>query len=163
VGCVKFIAGKKTWFEARVAVTNVTNAKCGTFVGFAEEALLGTATLINADQAIVDKDFVGFVQLVADGDAWQTLYNTEGGAVDGTAVSATADVIVTTVMTKLGIYCDGTTVFFYADGVLLADSVTLATAGFPDGEEMALYLGTGSVDAADCVLGVDWVRVAQEI
>jgi len=164
-GHVKFTAGKKTWFEARVAVTNVTNAKCASFVGFAEEGLLGNATLLNANQALVDKDFIGFAQLVADGDAWQTRFNTASGGVgvDGTTVSATADVIVTTVMAKLGIYCDGVTIFFYADGVLLANSVTLATANVPDGEELALYFATGSVDADDCVLGIDWVRVAQEI
>lgn len=163
-GYVKFTAGKKTWFETRVAVTNVTDAKCASFVGFAEEGLLADATLIDADQAIVDKDWVAFVQLPADGDAWQTRFNTAAGGVgvNGTAVSATADVIVTTVMTKLGIYCDGTTIFFYADGVLLADSVALATSNVPNGEELALYFGTGSVDGGDCVLGIDWVRVAQE-
>ena len=164
-GYVKFTAGKKTWFEARVAVTNVTDAKCASFVGFAEEGLLGNATLINADQAIVDKDWIGFVQLPANGDAWQTRFNTASGGVgvNGTAVSATAGVIVTTVMAKLGIYCDGVTIYFYADGVLLADSVTLATSNVPDGEELALYFGTGSVSGEDCVLGIDWVRVAQEI
>ena len=164
-GMVKFKAGKKTWFEARVAVTNVTDAKCATFVGFAEEGLLGNATLIDADQAIVDKDFIAFVQLPADGDAWQTRYNTASGGVgvNGSAISATADVIVTTVYAKLGIYCDGTNIYFYADGVKLADSVALATANVPDGEELCLYLGTGSVDGGDCVLSVDWVRVAQEI
>ena len=163
-GYVKFLTGKKTWFEARVAVTNVTDAKSATFIGFAEEGLLADATLLNADQAVVDKDFVGFCQLQGDGDAWQTRFNTAAGAgVNGTAVSATADVIVTTVMAKLGIHCDGTTVYFFADGVLLADSVALATANFPDGEELALYLGTGSVDGGDIVCGIDWVRVAQEI
>ena len=165
IGCVKFTAGKKTWFEARVAQTNVNDSKIASFVGFAEEALMATAGLIDADQAIVDKDFVGFCQLPADGNAWQTRFNTASGGVgvNGTAVSATADVIETTVMTKLGIYCDGVTIFFYADGVLLADSVTLATSNVPDGEELALYFGTGSVDGETCVLGIDWVRVAQEI
>ncbi len=163
-GYVKFTAGKKTWFEARVAQTNVNDSKIASFVGFAEEGLLGDATLINADQAIVDKDWVGFVQLPADGNAWQTRFNTDTGAgVNGTAVSATADVIVTAVMTKLGIYCDGVTVFFFADGVQLGDSVLLTAGNFPNGEELAFYLGTGSVDGEDCILGVDWVRVAQEI
>lgn len=161
-GQVTFEAGKKTWFEARIHVTNVTDAKSAVFCGFAEEGLVVNGTMLDTDQAVVDKDFVGFAQLPANGDAWQTLYNTAGGGVNGTAVSATADVIVTTVYAKLGIYCDGETVYFYADGVLLADSVTLATAGFPDGEEMAFYFALGNVDGADTVCGIDWVRVAQE-
>ena len=164
-GQVTFEAGKKTWFEARVKVVNVTNAKQATFCGFAEEGLLGDATLFNADQAVVDKDWIGFVQLPADGDAWQTGYNTAGGAggVDGTPLNANVSTIVTTVYQKLGMYCDGVTVYFYVNGVLLADSIALTATDVPDGEELAFYFGIGSVDGADCAASIDWIRVAQEI
>ncbi len=163
-GQVTFEAGKKTWFEARVKVLNVTDAKSAVFCGFAEEGLVVNGTLLDTDQAIVDKDFVCFAQLPADGDAWMTRHNLASGAagVNGVAVSATAGVIVTDIYSKLGMYFDGTTLRFYIDGVELADKALLSDTDFPVGQEMAFYLALGNVDGADTKCSIDWVKVAQE-
>ena len=68
-----------------------------------------------------------------------------------------------TTWTKLGIYCDGSTVTFFKDGVALATTTTTATADFPDGEEMAFYLQNmcGAAGTVGTVT-LDWLRIAQE-
>ncbi len=164
MGFVTFESGKKVWMEARVKVVNVTDAKSAVFCGFAEEGLVVNGALLNTDQAIVDKDFVCFAQLQADGDAWQTRHNLASGAagVDGVAVSATAGVIVTDVYSKLGMYFDGTTLKFYIDGVELADTAVLSDTDFPVNQQMAFYLALGNVDGADTKCSIDWVKIAQE-
>lgn len=163
-GFVTFEAGKKVWFEARVKVLNVTNTKSAVFCGFAEEGLVANGTLLNIDQAIVDKDFVCFAQLPADGAAWMTRHNLASGAagVDGVAVSVTAGVIVTDVYSKLGMYFDGTTLTFYINGLALPDTVVLSAIDFPVGQQMAFYLALGNVDGDDTKCSIDWVKVAQE-
>lgn len=160
-GQVTFEAGKKTWFEARVKVDNVTDTKINTFIGFAEEGLVVNGTLLTVTNAIVDKDYIAFTQLAADGNAWQTTHNTASGG-GSSVLSATAGVITINTYHKLGIYCDGTTIFFYIDGVLLADSVALTTANVPDGEEMAFYFSIMAASGDTISASIDWVRVAQE-
>jgi len=84
---------------------------------------------------------------------------------DNAHIVVGSDAVLTVAGTyqKLGIYCDGVNVFFYNNGVLLADSTTLAAASFPTDEEMAFYMGImGAVSAADVDIHVDWVRIAQE-
>jgi len=160
-GQVTFEAGKKTWFEARVKVNNVTDAKIDTFCGFAQEGLVVNAAVLTAADALADVDYVGFVQLAADGDKYQTVYNTSGAG-GGVTLSATAATPVINTYHKLGIYCDGTTIYFYFDGVRCADSVALSAAKVPDGEELAFYYTVQNVDGADLEASIDWVRVAQE-
>ena len=160
-GFFKFTSGKRSWFETRVKSDNVTNAKTNCFIGFMEEARMATGELIAvAGGATADVDYVAFRQDEADGNAWQTHYNTASGG--HTVLSATAGVITLNTFHKLGIYCDGTTVFFYIDGVRLADSVALSAANFPDGEEMAFYFGIVAASATTIIQSIDWVKFAQE-
>lgn len=159
-GHVTFEANKKLWFEARVKTLNITDAKYGWFVGFAEEGLVATTTLIAAAGTMADKDYVGFHGLEGDGDTLDTVYNTAAGG--GTTLKGDAITVAADTYVKVGIYCDGTTVYFYKDGVLLADSVTLATANFPNGEEMAFYFGIMAAHTDPCSISIDWLRVAQE-
>lgn len=160
-GMFSFVAGKQLWMEARVKVDNVTNAKQNLFLGFMEEARMATGELIAvAGGATADVDYVAFRQDEADGDAWQTHYNVDSGG--HSTVSATAGVITINTWHKLGMYSDGITCFFYIDGIQLADSVTLATANFPNGEEMGFYFGIVAASADTIVSSIDWVRIAQE-
>lgn len=159
-GGIELAADKKFWFEARVKTLNTTDAKYGWFVGFAEEGLAATTTLIAAAGTMADKDYVGFHGLEGDGDTLDTVYNTAAGG--GTTLKGDAITVVADTYVKVGIYCDGTTVYFYKDGVLLADSVTLATANFPNGEEMAFYMGIMNAHDDDGSVSIDWVRIAQE-
>lgn len=160
-GMFKFAAGKKLWLEARIKVDNVTDAKQNLFFGFMEEARMATGELIAvAGGATADVDYVAFRQDEADGDAFQTHYNTTGGG--HTVLAAAAGTITINTFHKLGIYCDGTTVTFYIDGVALADTVNISAANFPDGEEMGVYFGIVAASATTIVSSIDWLRVAQE-
>ncbi len=159
-GQVVFESGKRLWFEARIQVNTIAADDIGVFCGFGEEGLCVTVGVIGADDALTSKDLVGFHRLGTGTTAIGTYFRTQGAAL-GT-VSATAGTIAADTWKKLGIYCDGTTVYFYLDGVLLADSVTLATADFPDGEEMCFYLaGTSGATAGNSVISIDWVKIAQ--
>lgn len=159
-GQIVFEAGKKVWFETRVKINSVTDSKSGAFVGFGEEALC-VATGILADAGtLTDKDLIGFHRLEADGDKLDIIHNTaSGGGV--TSLATDAITLVADTYVKLGIYCDGTTVYFYADGTQVA-SVALTATNVPDGEEMVLYYSIGGLAVEASTLSADWVKIAQE-
>ena len=163
-GMFKFTVGKKLWMEMRVAQNVVGDSEGTTWFGFAEQALLATNTLLLDDEGQMnDKDYVGFERTFADGNALDTTYNTESGGTSPVDVATGGVVTEAATFIKLGIYCDGTTVYFYSNGVRLADSVLLTATDFPDTEEMALYIGVmGAVGNATVYIDVDWVRIAQE-
>lgn len=162
-GMVEFRAGKRVWMECRVSLLNITNSKFDAFFGFAEQGLVATTTLITTSDAMVDKDYIGFLRVYADGDKLDTVCNT-AGAEGPTTIQADAATIAADTFTKLGIYCDGTTIYFYQDGVVLSTSITLADATLTlDDEELAWYAGIligGDGDTAS--IEVDWVRIAVE-
>lgn len=160
-GQIKFVAGKKFWFEARVKSLNITDAKFGIFCGFAEEGVNATTALISNADALNDLDYVGFHKLAADGDKFDTVHRKNGGA--AVTVKADAITLVADTYKKIGMYCDGTTVTFYADGVALADTCALATATFPTGEELAFYFVAMNAHGDDAESTIDWVRIAQEL
>jgi len=156
-----FETGKKLWMEARVKLPVLTDDLQGVFVGLGEEGLCVTVGVIGADDAMTDKDYVGFHHLAADGDTFDTVFNTSGGGTSPVTIKADAVTIVADTYVNLGIYCDGTTVYFYKDGVVLADSVALTATDFPDGEEMAWYMALTNKGGGDAVANIDWVRIAQ--
>lgn len=154
-------SGKKSWFECRLKFNNITDAKYGAFIGFAEEALLAeNGTLVDAG-TMADKDYLGFLRVEGDGDKLDIVYNTAGG---GAAVEHAADAatIVKDTYTKIGWYCDGTTITFYQDGVAIGTALTVATAEVPDGEEMAFYVVVNCAHDDDAIITVDWARIARE-
>lgn len=162
-GKFKFTAGKKFWMEARVKVSSIADTISQIFVGFAEEGLVTEGTLLLINEAgLADKDYVGFVREYADGNQFNIAWNTESGGAspvsDGNAVTLAA-----TTWKKIGLYCDGTTLYFFADGVLLAYSVLIAATDFPIDEEMAFYMENlcGAAGTAN-TLNADWVAIAQE-
>jgi hypothetical protein len=149
------------WFEARIKSVNTTDSRYNLFCGFAEEGLVATTTLIANTDAMVDKDYVGFQRVFADGDKLDTVWNTESGATSPVTEGADAVTTVADTFNKVGIYCDGTTCYFYGDGVVLSDSITVATADFPDDQEMAFYFGLMLGHGDDATASIDWVKVAQ--
>lgn len=163
-GMFKFIAGKKLWMEIRIAQNSSSDSEFTSWLGFCEEGLMASGTILAVDEAqMVDKDYVGFTRIFADGDTLDTTYNTESGGTSPVILGSDAVTIVAGAFIKLGIYCDGTTVYFYADGVRLADSVLLTATDFPDAIELALYICVmGAVGDATGYIDVDWVRIAQE-
>ena len=154
--------GKEAWFEARIKVANITDAKFGVFCGFAEEALLAEDGVLGDGDALTDKDYVGFLRLAADGDKLDTVFNTESGGTTPITIKADAVTLEADTYIKIGLYYDGTTITFYDDGVALADTIASAATDFPDAEEMAFYfvLNSAHDDTADA--HIDWVRIARE-
>lgn len=163
-GIFKFTSGKKLWMEACVQVNSIANTIAQLFIGFAEEGLVATTTLLAINEAgLADKDYVGFYRVYADGDKFDTVFNTAGGSTSPVTVAADAATLAATTYTKIGMYSNGTTLYFYQAGVKLADSVLLAATDFPDGEEMAFYaaLMCGAA-GSDATMTLDWVAIAQE-
>lgn len=162
-GPFDFTSGQKIWMEARVKFSTITNAEMGAFIGFAEEGLVDTTELMSAtNSALSDKDYIGFWKSEADGDAIKQLWNTESGAASPN--TATNDVVpVADTYVKLGMKLTSNgRLTFYKNGVKTGYSVTVGTTDFPDGEEMAFYMGVMSGTNDDESMTVDWVRLAQE-
>jgi hypothetical protein len=160
-GQLVFASNKKLWVEARVKFSNITDSKFGVFVGLAEEALASTAGVVANTGAMVDKDYVGFHRLEADGDAMDAVYNTALGSTSPVTHLADAATLVADTWIKLGIYCDGSYVYYFVNGQKVGDPVALSATDFPDGEEMAFYIAQQAAHADDAITSVDWVRIAQ--
>jgi len=162
-GFGKFSAGLKFAMEARVNISAITDALGMHFIGFTQEARGGG--LFTTSNDLEDKDYVGWKTIAADGDVCEPVYNTESG----TAVIVKADAVtwVADTYKKLGIYCDGKAVTWYADGVPIATCdvrhpVPITTSGFPDGEEMAVYVGAATDTTTAVVMQVDWIKASME-
>jgi hypothetical protein len=153
----KFSSDTKLYMEARIRVANITDSKAGLFIGFGEEALASNAGIISTGDALADKDLVGFFKVSADGDALDVVHNTaSGGGV--TTAGADACTLAAATWTNVAIYSDGTTAYFYQDGVLV-DSVLLAATNFPDGEEVAFYFVTMNTGGDDWTADIDWAKL----
>lgn len=161
-GPYKLSSSSRLWMEARVSFLNLTTAKFGAFIGFAEEGLLSTGGVLAAATpwALADKDYVGFTKTNTATSSVASIYNTATGGTSPATVAAAAATIEADTFTKIGLYCDGTTVWFYQNGAM-GTGITIATADFPDGEEMAFYaaLMLGHADTAS--IDLDWVAIAQ--
>jgi len=159
-GPFKMSSATRLWMEARVSILNTTTNKFNAFFGFAEEGLVATTTLITASDAMADKDYVGFQKTFAGTTGIASVYNTESGSSSPVTVAAAAATVAADTFTKIGMYCDGTTCYFYQNGAR-GTGVAIATADFPDDEEMAFYIGLmlGHGDTAS--IEVDWVAIAQ--
>jgi hypothetical protein len=165
-GKFKFTAGKKLWMECRLQTNVITDAISQLFIGFAEEGLVATTTLLQTSEGgVADKDYVAFTRKYAasHGEILDTVFNTESGGTTPIEVGADAVTLEAATYTKIGMYCDGTTLYFYQDGVVLADSVAIGATDFPIDEEMAFYISlmVGAA-GADSTVTVDWVSIAQE-
>jgi hypothetical protein len=165
-GKFKFTAGKKLWMECRLQTNVITDAISQLFIGFAEEGLVATTTLLQTSEGgVADKDYVAFTRKYAasHGEILDTVFNTESGGTTPIEVGADAVTLEAATYLKIGMYCDGTTLYFYKDGVQLANSVAIGATDFPIDEEMAFYISlmVGAA-GADSTVTVDWVSIAQQ-
>ena len=165
-GMIELPATKKFWYETRLAVNMVTDAKISFFVGICDKAL-GTAAGIvaAAGTGINDINCVGFSVLEADSNMIDCIWKNKGVTQVTTGNDAAAIVINT--YTKLGMYGDGYSVTFTKDGVPIytTPSTTHAGTGFPNvaGENMCLALALMSGHSDGCAMSVDWLAFAQEV
>lgn len=149
---------KPWWFEARIAVELITDTQCGLFCGLMEAGTAIADGVIVDAGTMADKDYIGFHRLEADGDKLDTIHNLSGGA--DVTVKADAVTLVALTWKKVGMYFDGTDVYFYADGVVLADKCDPADTNFPDEQLMAPMLGINNAESAVNQAYIDWWRLA---
>ena len=161
-GQIVLEAGKRFWLSCRIKTVNITDAKYGIFVGLAEEGLCATTAVIADTGALADKDYIGFHRLEADGDKFDIVYNTASGGGQVVHLADGITIVADTYM-YLDMYCDGTSIYFYANGVQVGTALALATAKVPDGEEMAFYAVQMAAHADDASTQIDQVKIAVQL
>ena len=139
----KFVAGKKTFFKARFAVSDATQSD---FVMGLQ--ITDTTILAVSDGVYFMKD---------DGDASLDFHVEKDGS--DTTASAIATVSDATMLVA-GFYYDGkSAIEYYVDDVKLGTSVT---TNLPDDEELAVSFGIQNGAAAAKTMTVDYIFVSQE-
>jgi len=144
----KIAAGQgRLWFEARVKVDNITDSRYSIFVGLLEDVACTIETPLDKDtDTIANQNLVGLLRVFADGDKLDSVYKADG--VTAVTVGADAVAVVADTYVNIGMRFDGSRLYFYKNGVELADSKAISgTAGtdFPSdvflGTCIALMLG----------------------
>jgi len=159
------VSGGAPWaWEARFKVKNITDARATAFAGlYTRAAALSGDVIADDGAALTDGDALGFCRFAADGDAIDFIYD-EGGQTtnvhDDDYVVPEADTYVT-----LGMYCNGTTIQGYVNGVATGTAISasdIAAADFPTGAVMVPTLALKGDHADDFDFKFDWIRVAQQ-
>lgn len=151
------------WFEARVAVTQITAQSL--FIGLAERDMTADGDQVFSDAgAIADISCVGFRILEADPDGWDAIHQKNGGGGE-VVVKNEAQVAVAATFYKFGLVyqpknaLDGKIVRWYVDGVEVG-SITSLPSTFPDAVGLCpLFLCKAHGAVRDCRM--DWWRSAQ--
>ena len=139
----KFVAGKKTFFKSRFAVSDATQS----------DFVMGLQITDTTPLAVSD----GVYFLKDDGDA-SLDFHVEKDSSDTTA-SAIATVSDATMLVA-GFYYDGkSAIEYYVDDVKLGTSVT---TNLPDDEELTVSFGIQNGAAAAKTMTVDYIFVSQE-
>lgn len=157
---------KKLWFEARIKVSAITN-NVNYFVGLAQQARAAADTITDAG-AFGDFDHIGFHVLEADGDDMSFVHGKTSGTHQ--VILADAHVPVADAYVKVGFKYDpgkpaSQRIAIFVNGAEKSTYVTatqIATANFPDGEELSPIFGLkdGGLGGA-AALEVDWFRCVQ--
>jgi len=169
------LADKDLVFEARLAVSAITAAKFNWGVGLGEVDMATTDLLFTDGNALADRNFLGFVKLVAEGAAVDAAYKADGQTYqDGatkTKLNALATMVADTYV-KVGFRyrAHPKTVEFYVNNALPGGTITPArlttaeidAATFPDDVFLAPIIGAKD-HAGDTALNVklDWWGGAQ--
>ena len=139
----KFVAGKKTFFKARFAVSDATQS----------DFVMGLQITDTTPLAVSD----GVYFMKDDGDASLDFHVEKDGS--DTTASAIATVSDATMLVA-GFYYDGkSAIEYYVDDVKLGTSVT---TNLPDNEELAVSFGIQNGAAAAKTMTVDYIFVSQE-
>lgn len=158
---------KKLWFECCVKKASIADNALAFSVGLGEEGLAAVESLVDHTGALADKDFIGFGTLHAAGETMNFVYQ-KAGQTQVVLIAAIQTMVADTYY-KLGFVYDPGAVAakrikVYVDGVEQTTYVTatqIATATFPDGEELAMSLLTKVGAAAESKLNMRWWRCAQ--
>lgn len=153
------------WFEARIKFSSIADTKHGFFIGLIDLCTLSATVPIAADGTLADQNFVGFHRLEGDGDQLDTVYKANG--VTQVTVKADAKTLVADTWYKVGMKLkqlggNVAKLYFYVDGVELADTKTIPTADgtdFPNDVTMG-WVGAYLAAAATPGTNTQWDWVA---
>lgn len=179
-GCMGIISDAtadkaKLWFEARVRKASIADEGMSMFIGMSAEGLTAADVLVDDTGELMDADFVGFHNLLADGDSVDFCWEKAGGAIVRPTALQDIYVPVADEYAKLGFVYDpdgcqayggksSDKIAVFVDGVVkgYATATHIATATFPDGEELVLQFATkvGTTDS-EFKARIDWWRFAQ--
>lgn len=151
-------------FEARVRLGQTATGNA--FIGMSEEGLAAADTITDAG-AFADKDCIGFLILEDDSDGIDFVYKKAGQTI--VTKIAVAQAVTASTWYKLGFIYDPNAVAdkritVFVDGVDEGTYVTatnIATATFPDGEELNPLFGVKNSTTTATVLDIDWYRAYQ--
>ena len=170
-GAFRITAGKKLWFEARVAPVAIVEQGLlvGLGIGGASAAVPADTLADNTGVCGDVASFIGFrAGMHASVMTVHGVYNTYTGAGSNevTAVSGIT-VPVAGEWYKLGFYFDGRKCHWFADGNEAAANgsthpVMSTATVFPDGVNLTIILGAKAGESVAKHLYADWVRVAME-
>ncbi|MEN6336089.1 MAG: hypothetical protein ABFE01_17690 [Phycisphaerales bacterium] len=162
-GCPITVSGGAAWaLEARVKASQIANTKGGWFLGLMVAAAAPSGDLIVDAGTLQTEGSIGFQNKEGDGDILDLVYDTTGQAQnehDDDYVTLVADTY-----NVLGLYCNGTTIQGYVDGVLTGTAISaadIAAADFPAGLIMVPTFCLKNAAADDVTITLDWIRVAQ--
>lgn len=162
-------------FECRFSVSAITAAKFDIAVGLGEVSMGATDGLFTDADILADKNFLGFVHLVAEGAAWDGAYKADGQTYQDGATKTKLNALHTMVAAtyvKMGFRyrAHPKKVEWYVDNALPGGNITPArlttteidAATFPDDVFMAPIIGIkdGAGDTA-LNLKMDWWACAQ--
>tara|TARA_R110000851_G_scaffold226741_1_gene379606 strand:+ start:188 stop:1009 length:822 start_codon:yes stop_codon:yes gene_type:complete len=150
---------KPLWFEARVKVGQIANAKGGFFVGLFEGIASTATSPITANGTMANENNVGFQVLEGDGDALVVSHGKAGAS--GNDVATAAATVAAGTYVKVGFKMANNACEFFANGVLVK-TVLASAAKFP--EDLPLSPTFAAMGAAANTTGyfMDWWRVVQE-
>lgn len=160
--CPIVVSGGNPWaFGVRIKQSVLTNTKAGYFAGL----MLGqklTGNLIVDAGTLQTEGSLGFQVKEGDGDKIDLVYDETGQTQnehDDDYVTQVADAY-----NVLELYCNGTTIQGYLDGVLTGTAISavdIAAADFPTAKIFVPTLAMKGAAADDFTVTADWIMAAQ--
>lgn len=155
------------WFETRVKYT-FTAAFAG-YAGLINPSAAADDLLPDAGTGMVSTDFMGFYALEGTDGAMDASHN-NAAADAGTVLKATAHTLVTDTWVKLGLFYNGTAVYWFVNGVVVTpDTATSHTDGIgqlpsatdmPDAKDLSVMWAVKAHAATEVNMYIDWWRFA---
>ena len=162
-----YLGLRKLAFEARFALSSVTNSVPGVFVGLSNIQPDGSALVDSTGEIEASAAALGFSVLDADGDALRPTISENGGTITryGTAALTAAKYI------KAGFIIDPQAApskrgKFFINGVEQTTYLTQAIiegANFPSGSSMGFTALAKATGATDFTLTLDWFKLFAEV
>lgn len=156
------------WFEARWRKSIITDNGMAMFLGLCEEArAVNNGLLIDDTGVLADIDHIGFNVAQDNGEELNFAW-TKSGQADVELIAA-LDTLVASTWYKSGFRYDTTgdalrRIRVYQNNVeqsTWGTATQIATATFPDAEELTFAFGSKDGTGAAGNLDIDWVRIAQ--